>query len=208
MGTTVHPGLRRSPPGTRRGPLGQDQDDDIYTQIEKKRSELKKFGGQIIDGVLKPLTPVSYDSFVAWKERKDKERRARELEESRVAAMKAAKEMRGKSGRDLMAQLAALGNVFEDDDEADASRLGSSAGDLQAANDDDEADPADGIDDAFRGIQDLLIVDARAPAGRRAGRPNAVDRPTARGRRETKRRLLEYIKKDVKSMKKHSRRHT
>lgn len=99
--------------------LGQDQDDDIYTQIEKKRSELKKFGGQIIDGVLKPLTPVSYDSFVAWKERKDKERRARELEESRVAAMKAAKEMRGKSGRDLMAQLAALGNVFEDDDEAD-----------------------------------------------------------------------------------------
>lgn len=90
--------------------LGADQDDDIYTQIEKERAELKKTG---------ILTPVTFDSFVAWKERKARERQAKELEESRQAAMKAAKEMRGKSGRELMAQLAALGSELLDDDEAD-----------------------------------------------------------------------------------------
>jgi hypothetical protein len=40
--------------------LGADQDDDIYTQIEKERAELKKTG---------ILTPVTFDSFVAWKVR-------------------------------------------------------------------------------------------------------------------------------------------
>jgi hypothetical protein len=50
-------------------------------------------------------------------ERKARERQAKELEESRQAAMKAAKEMRGKSGRELMAQLAALGSELLDDDE-------------------------------------------------------------------------------------------
>jgi hypothetical protein len=45
--------------------LGQDQDDDIYSNIERERALLRKQGG---------LTPVTYDSFVAWKERKARER--------------------------------------------------------------------------------------------------------------------------------------
>ena len=41
------------------------EDDDIYTQIELERAELRKRGG---------TTPVTFDSFVAWKERKARER--------------------------------------------------------------------------------------------------------------------------------------
>ncbi len=41
------------------------EDDDIYTQIEFERAELRKRGG---------TTPVTFDSFVAWKERKARER--------------------------------------------------------------------------------------------------------------------------------------
>lgn len=90
--------------------LGQDQDDDIYSNIEKERALLRKQGG---------LTPVTYDSFVAWKERKARERQQAELEKTREM-MKAAKELKGKSGRDLFNQLAALGDsLFMDDEEAD-----------------------------------------------------------------------------------------
>ena len=54
--------------------LGADQDDDIYTQIEKERAELRKQGG---------LTPVTHDSFVAWKDRKAKERQMAEVDKAR-----------------------------------------------------------------------------------------------------------------------------
>ena len=91
--------------------LGEQQDDDIYGAIEKERAELRKKGG---------LTPVTYDSFVAWKDRKAKERAAADLEASKQAALKAAKEMRGKSGRDLFNQLVAMGDaLLMDDEEAD-----------------------------------------------------------------------------------------
>ena len=91
--------------------LGEQQDDDVYSAIEKERAELRKKGG---------LTPVTYDSFVAWKARKAKERAAADLEASKQAALKAAKEMRGKSGRDLFNQLVAMGDaLLMDDEEAD-----------------------------------------------------------------------------------------
>ena len=40
--------------------LGPQQDDDIYDAIERERQELTKAGN---------LTPVTFDSFVAWKNR-------------------------------------------------------------------------------------------------------------------------------------------
>ena len=54
--------------------LGADQDDDIYSQIEKERAELRKQGG---------LTPVTFDSFVAWKERKAKEHKMAEVDKAK-----------------------------------------------------------------------------------------------------------------------------
>jgi len=41
------------------------QDDDVYSAIEIERAALRKQGG---------LTPVTFDTFVAWKERKARER--------------------------------------------------------------------------------------------------------------------------------------
>lgn len=90
--------------------LGEQEDDDIYASIEIERAALRKKGG---------MTPVTYDSFVAWKERKAKERQQADIAKTKEM-MKAAKEMKGKSGRDLFNQLAALGDsLFMDDDEAD-----------------------------------------------------------------------------------------
>eukprot|EP00802_Teleaulax_amphioxeia_P004838 Tamp_04842.p2 GENE.Tamp_04842~~Tamp_04842.p2 ORF type:complete len:350 (-),score=154.03 Tamp_04842:2103-3047(-) len=104
--------------------LGADQDDDIYSQIEKERAELRKQGG---------LTPVTFDSFVAWKERKAKEHKMAEVDKAKEM-LKAAKELKGKSGRDLFNQLAALGDsLFMDDDEADDDWMK-----REASDDDDE----------------------------------------------------------------------
>mmetsp|Transcript_79164 Transcript_79164/g.128276 ORF Transcript_79164/g.128276 Transcript_79164/m.128276 type:complete len:315 (+) Transcript_79164:125-1069(+) len=90
--------------------LGEQTDDDVYSAIEIERAALRQQGG---------LTPVTFDTFVAWKERKARERQMRDLEATKQM-MKQAKEMKGKSGRDLFNQLAALGDsLFLDDDEAD-----------------------------------------------------------------------------------------
>jgi len=103
--------------------LGEQTDDDIYSAIEIERALLRKQGG---------LTPVTFDTFVAWKERKARERQAADLEATKQM-MKQAKEMKGKSGRDLFNQLAALGDsLFLDDDEADDDWM------VRDASDDEE----------------------------------------------------------------------
>mmetsp|Transcript_42918 Transcript_42918/g.86086 ORF Transcript_42918/g.86086 Transcript_42918/m.86086 type:complete len:320 (-) Transcript_42918:44-1003(-) len=90
--------------------LGEQQDDDLYVQIEKERAELKKKGG---------LTPVTFDSFVEWKKRKDEERKKSDIEDAK-RALAAASKLKGRSGRELFAQLAAQNaDLFLDDDEAD-----------------------------------------------------------------------------------------
>ena len=56
--------------------LGMQQDDDVLDQIERERTELRKQGG---------LTPVTFDSFVAWKAKKAEERKAQELQDTKNA---------------------------------------------------------------------------------------------------------------------------
>lgn len=90
--------------------LGPQRDDDIYDQIEREREELKKKGG---------LTPVTYDSFVAWKAKKAEEKKKSELAEA-YKKLEAARTVKGKSGRDLFNQLLATNaDLFLDDDEVD-----------------------------------------------------------------------------------------
>ncbi len=90
--------------------LGEQEDDDLYVQIEKEREELKKKGG---------LTPVTFDSFVAWKKRKEEERAKEAVNEAKRQLMAASK-LGGRSGKELFAQLAAQNaDLFLDDDEAD-----------------------------------------------------------------------------------------
>uniref|UniRef100_A0A7S0Z3N0 ZC3H15/TMA46 family C-terminal domain-containing protein n=1 Tax=Hemiselmis tepida TaxID=464990 RepID=A0A7S0Z3N0_9CRYP len=90
--------------------LGPQADDDLYDQIEKERAEVRKQGN---------LTPVTFDSFVAWKARKAEERKKKEIEDTK-AAIAAASKARGKSGRDLFNHLVATNaDIFLDDDDAD-----------------------------------------------------------------------------------------
>ena len=71
---------------------------------------MKKKGG---------LTPVTYDSFVAWKAKKAEERKKAELAEA-YKKLEAARTIKGKSGRDLFNQLLATNaDLFLDDDEVD-----------------------------------------------------------------------------------------
>mmetsp|Transcript_43568 Transcript_43568/g.103550 ORF Transcript_43568/g.103550 Transcript_43568/m.103550 type:complete len:303 (+) Transcript_43568:106-1014(+) len=90
--------------------LGEQKDDDLYDSIERERLELRKAG---------KMTPVTYDSFVAWKARKVIERRQKDVEEAKKM-LQAASRAKGKSGRDLFSQLTAMDpTLFLDDDEAD-----------------------------------------------------------------------------------------
>ena len=90
--------------------LGEQKDDDIYDAIERERAELRKRGN---------LTPVTYDNFVAWKARKAEERKQKDIAEAKKM-LAAAKQIKGKSGKDLFNQLAAANaDLFLDDDEAD-----------------------------------------------------------------------------------------
>eukprot|EP00960_Hanusia_phi_P069727 767151-Hanusia_phi.AAC.1 len=90
--------------------LGEQKDDDIYDAIERERAELRKRGN---------LTPVTYDNFVAWKARKAEERKQQDIAEAKKM-LAAAKQIKGKSGKDLFNQLAAANaDLFLDDDEAD-----------------------------------------------------------------------------------------
>ncbi len=90
--------------------LGPQRDDDVYDQIEKEREQLKKKGG---------LTPVTYDSFVAWKARKAEEKKKNELADA-YKKLEAARSIKGKSGRDLFNHLLATNaDLFLDDDEVD-----------------------------------------------------------------------------------------
>ena len=90
--------------------LGPQRDDDVYDQIEREREALKKKGG---------LTPVTYDSFVAWKAKKAEEKKKSELADA-YKKLEAARSMKGKSGRDLFNQLlASNADLFLDDDEVE-----------------------------------------------------------------------------------------
>uniref|UniRef100_A0A6T8KYQ7 ZC3H15/TMA46 family C-terminal domain-containing protein n=1 Tax=Hemiselmis andersenii TaxID=464988 RepID=A0A6T8KYQ7_HEMAN len=90
--------------------LGPQADDDLYDQIEKERAEIRKKGN---------LTPVTFDSFVAWKARKAEERKQAAVEQTKLAIAAAAK-AKGKSGRDLFNHLVATNaDLFLDDDDAD-----------------------------------------------------------------------------------------
>jgi hypothetical protein len=103
--------------------LGEQKDDDLYDEIERERMELRKSG---------KMTPVTYDSFVAWKERKAKEKRAAEVVEAKKLLVKAAN-AKGKSGKDLFSQLNAMDpTLFMDDDEADDDWM------VRDASDDEE----------------------------------------------------------------------
>ena len=71
---------------------------------------MKKKGG---------LTPVTYESFVAWKARKAEERKKSEVAEA-YKKLEAARAIKGKSGRDLFNQLLSTNaDLFMDDDEVD-----------------------------------------------------------------------------------------
>jgi hypothetical protein len=90
--------------------LGPQRDDDVYDEIEREREALKKKGG---------LTPVTYDSFVAWKAKKAEEKKKSELADA-YKKLEAARSMKGKSGRDLFNQLlASNADLFLDDDEVE-----------------------------------------------------------------------------------------
>mmetsp|Transcript_27443 Transcript_27443/g.53535 ORF Transcript_27443/g.53535 Transcript_27443/m.53535 type:complete len:306 (+) Transcript_27443:200-1117(+) len=90
--------------------LGPQADDDLYEKIEMERAEIKKKGG---------LTPVTFDSFVAWKARKAEERKKQDVADAKLA-IAAASKMKGKSGRDMFnALIAGNADLFLDDDDAD-----------------------------------------------------------------------------------------
>mmetsp|Transcript_18588 Transcript_18588/g.46895 ORF Transcript_18588/g.46895 Transcript_18588/m.46895 type:complete len:307 (+) Transcript_18588:220-1140(+) len=90
--------------------LGPQADDDLYDQIEKERAQVRKQGN---------LTPVTFDSFVAWKARKAEERKKKDIEDTKMA-IAAASKAKGKSGRDLFNHLVATNaDLFLDDDDAD-----------------------------------------------------------------------------------------
>lgn len=128
--------------------LGMQQDDDVLDQIERERTELRKQGG---------LTPVTFDSFVAWKAKKAEERKAQELQDTKNAIAAAAK-MRGKSGRDMFNALVAQNaDLFLDDDDADDDWM---------KRDEEDEDDVEVFDVQVTGTTLKLNKVEKAPAGK------------------------------------------